>query len=168
MDKSIKKIVISVILTVLLVLVSVPLWNYSASKKGAILAGSYADLSIAVEVGKIDSLIIIEDSRAFSYIMPTEVSLRNRNEYEKEYELLFLVDKKSTISYEYIKVSVGDKIYNINELDMIEDKDNYYFILESSKLAAYSEEVKWVRIWLSEELENISEDAILSTNFITR
>lgn len=168
MDTSVKKIVLSVIITTILVLISVPLWNYSSGRKGAILASSYEDLSISVEIGRFDSLNIIEDERAFDNITPTEISLRNRNDVEKEFELLFLIDKKSTIPYEYIKVSINNTIYNVKDLNMIEDNDNYYFILEELELDAYSQDVKLARIWLSEEMDNVDDEAILSTNFITR
>lgn len=168
MDKSVKKLIASVIITTILVIVSVPLWNYSSGRKGSILANSFGDLRIAVEIGKFEPLIMVEDERAMELIAPTDINLRNRNDETKKYELLLLVDKKSTISYEYLRVSLDKEIYNINELEMFEDNDNYYFLLVEEKLEAYSSTTKQARIWLDEDTKNLTETAFLTANFITR
>ena len=168
MDKSIRRLFISIIITFILVFASIPLWNYSSGKKGAILAETYKDLTVSVEIGKFPQMIIIEDARAFKYIEPTNISLRNKNDESKECELLMLVDKKSTINYEYLRVSIGDKIYKLTDLVKIEDKDNYYFILEKYNIEPYKDIKLKVRIWISENVKDIDENSSLITNFITR
>lgn len=168
MDKSVKRLAISIVLTFILVIASIPLWNYSSGKKGAILAESYKDLSIAVDIGEFSQLLIIEDDRALQYVTPADISLRNKNSYEKECELLMLIDKSSTIDYKFIRVAVDKNIYKLTDLEKFEDNSNYYFVLGKYKIDKYSAIKENVRIWLGEEIGIIDQDSSITTNFITR
>lgn len=168
MDKSIKSLILSVVLTIIIVAISVPLWNYNGMKKGALLANNYGDLEISVNIGKFADLIVIEENRAFDNITPTIISLRNQNDTKRQFEVLFLVNKKSTISYKDLYVSLGDNIYDLNKVVMLEDSENYYFVLESHSLDAYKEEELETRIWIDDDIEKLSDDSSLTTNFITR
>lgn len=167
MESSINRLILSVVITTLLFFISIPLWNYSEAKRGAILASEYGDLAISVSMESFDQLVAIEDYRAFDYINPTKISFRNRNGYKKNFELLLLVSKDSTISYKDLKLAIGEKIYNVKSLEMSEDNNNYYFTLNNYTLDAYSENSIMVRIWLDEDIETPSGKS-LTTNFITR
>lgn len=168
MDKRVRKILLSIIITFILVFASIPLWEYSSGKKGAILAQSYNELSIAVEIGEFQELLIIEDERAFEYIASTPISLRNKNDKTKECELLMLIDKKSTIDYNNLKISIDDTIYKLTDLNKIEDNENYYFIIGKYNIEAYKNEKVNIRLWLSEETTGVSANSTLTTNFIAR
>lgn len=168
MDKKVKRLFISMIITFILVFSSIPLWEYASGKKGAILAQSNNDLKITVVIGEFPQLLIIEDDRALDYIKPTKLSLRNKNDEEKKCELLMLIDKKSTIDYNYIRISVDNKIYKLNELVKVEDNENYYFVLGEYSIKAYSDKLVEVRLWLGEETDKITAESSLTTNFITR
>jgi len=167
-EKSINRLIVSVTITTLLFFISIPLWNYSVAKRSAILASSYGDLAISVNIGTFDSLVAIEDYRAFDYIKPTTISFRNRNGFKKEFDLLLLVSKDSTIDYKDLKVSIGEKIYHVKSLEMLEDSDNYYFIINSYSLEAYSEDSLEARIWLDENIQGNINEKTLTTNFTTR
>ena len=168
MDKSIRRLTVSIFLTFILVVASIPLWSYSSGKKGAILAESYKDLSIAVDIGEFSQLLIIEDERALEYVAPTYISLRNKNNYEKEFELIMLIDKTSTIDYKFIRIAIDDKIYKLADLEQFDDNDNYYFILGKYSIDKYSSMTENVRLWLGEEIGIIDQSASITTNFITR
>ena len=168
MDKRINKLLFSVIIIFVLVFVSIPLWDYASTKKGAILAQSNNELKISVELGEIPELMIIEDERVFEYINPTKLSLRNPNDKTKDCELLFLVDKNSTLDYNLLRLSIDDKIYKIKELDKIIDQENYYFVLNTYSINAYSNVEHQIRLWIEEDATNINDDVKLIANFITR
>ena len=85
-------------------------------------------------MGKLPSLIIIEDERAFAHVEQTEISLRNRNDNQKDCELLLLIDKTSTLDYKFLRVSIDDKVIKLSDLETIEDQDNYYFILDNKNI----------------------------------
>ncbi len=168
MEKSINRLILSVAITTLLFFISIPLWNYSVAKRSAILASGYGDLAISINMGVFDQLVAIEDYRAFDYIKPTKISFRNRNGFKKDFELLLLVSKDSTINYKDLKVALGKEIYNLKDVEMLEDSENYYFVLNNYSLDAYSEDSIDVRIWLDENIKVSPIDKSLSTNFITR
>ena len=168
MERSINRLIISVTITTLLFFISIPLWNYSVAKRSAILASSYGDLAISVNIGSFAPLVAIEDYRAFDYIKSTPISFRNRNGFKKDFELLLLVSKDSTIDYKYIKLAIGEKIYHVKSLEMLEDDDNYYFVINNYSLEAYSEDSIEVRIWIDENIQGSISDKSLTTNFITR
>lgn len=166
MDNKINRLVISVIVTVMLVFISVPLWNLTSKTRSDMLANSYGDLSITVNIGTFPELVVIEDDRAIEYLNDTPVIFRNPNDKSKKFKMHYLVDKKSTIDYKDIVVSINDNIYHIKDLEKIEDNDNYYFLLSESSLGAYSDKTYHVRIWLDENTSSVSEDMILISNFI--
>lgn len=168
MERSINRLIISVVITTLLFFISIPLWNYSVAKRSAILASSYGDLAISINIGNFDPLVAIEDYRAFDYIKPTPISFRNRNSFKKDFELLLLVSKDSTIDYKDLKIAIGEKIYHVKSLEMLEDNDNYYFIINNYSLDAYSEDSIEARIWLDENTQGNITEKTLTTNFITR
>lgn len=168
MDKRINRLILSVVITTLIVLASVPLWKYSSERHSAILASNSSDLAISTEVGTFSSLIVVEDDRAFELITPTELSFRNRNSDSKDFKILFLVEKQSTINYQDVKVSLDDNIYNLKELEKIEDDKNYYFVLESSSLKGYSEKKVNARIWLDEDIQNLDDNSYITSNFLAR
>lgn len=168
MEKSVSRIVVSIIITLILVVISIPLWNYSSGKKGALLVDSYEDLSIAVTIGEFKELLIVEDNRALDLIDTTKLSLRNRNDFSKDCELLMLVNKDSTIDYSYVRVAVEDKIFKLKDLDMYEDNDNYYFVIGNYDIDAYSNIEVNVRIWLGEDIGVVLDKDSLITNFITK
>lgn len=168
MERSINRLIISVTITTLLFFISIPLWNYSVAKRSAILASSYGDLAISVNIGTFDPLVAIEDYRAFDYIQPTKISFRNRNGFQKKFDLLLLVSKDSTVDYKDIKLAIGEKIYHVKSLEMLEDEDNYYFIINNYSLEAYSEDSIEARIWLDENTHAPLSNKSLTTNFITR
>ena len=168
MDKRVRRLLLSIIITFILVFTSIPLWEYAGGKKGAILAQSNNELSITMEIGEFKELLIIEDNRAPQYIKPTDISLRNKNDSLKECELLMLVDKKSTINYKYIRISIDDVVYKLTDLTAIEDNENYYFILNKYSIRPYSNQTVEVKLWIGEEIGTVSQEATLITNFITR
>lgn len=168
MEKKVKRLILSVLITVILVLISVPIWNYSSGRKGSLLASSYGDQSISVNIGTFPDLIVIEDDRALDYIKETPVLFRNPNDITKKFDIYYLYDKNSTIDYKDIVVSFDSNIYHLKDLDMIEDNDNYYFKIHTMSLGAYSNRTYNVRIWLDENINTLDEDMVLVSNFITR
>lgn len=167
MDKNIRYIIASVIVTVAIVLISLPLW-INNNDRDELIARGYEDLPIAVSIEEFSPLVIIEDSRAFANIEPTKVTYRNRNGFAKDAEIVLLYDKTSTIPYQYLKVSLGEEIITLRDVNYEEDADNYYFSLTKKNIAAYSDEVFMVRLWLNENIVDVDEDDVIITNFIAR
>ena len=52
MRNEVKKLVISVVVTALVVLLSIPVWNFANANNGLSLASLYSNLSMSVKVGR--------------------------------------------------------------------------------------------------------------------
>lgn len=167
MDNTVKRLVINVTLTLLVVLISIPLWSYSSEKNG-IVDSYYKDLDIKVHIGDFDSLMMIENDRALAYINPTEISFRNQNNHEKDFSIILVITKSSTIDYRYLNMAIDNEIKSLKDLDMQEDSENYYFKLKEENLLPYSEKTMNFRIWLNEDYSLQLDNQLLITNIITR
>ena len=168
MRNEVKKLVVSVVVTALVVLLSIPVWNYANANNGLSLASLYSNLSMSVKVGRFPSLLVIEDERAIENIQATKVQVRNQNSIKKEYNLYFYVDKSTTIDRNFLRVSIGNNIYKLKEMECTETDDGYYYLVHQSNIGAYTNEDLEARIWLTEEGASLGEDAKLVTNFVSK
>lgn len=168
MKNEVKRLVISVIITAALALGSIPVWNIANSSNGLSLASLYTNMDMSVSIGKFQSLIIIEDDRAIDYIKATPIQIRNQNSVGKDYNLYFFVDKSTTIDKNLLRVSIGNQIYKLNEMNYTETNSGYYFLVYSNSLDKYTDEELEARIWLTSGAESLDEDAKLVTNFVTK
>ncbi len=166
MEANIHRIMKSVIITTIIVLFSIPIWNYTSHKNSLALADAYGNLDIAVDIGGFSALTLVENNRAFDVISPTDLSFRNQNDFKKDFEILFLVTKDSTVDPNFINVSLDNKVYSLKNLERREDEENSYFVLRKESLDAYSEIQYKTRIWLDAEAARPTENSILTTNFI--
>lgn len=168
MNRRIRRLIISIVIAISVVLVSIPIWSIANGNRIGILANSYGELKISTRVGAFESLLVVGDEKAFEIINPTTISFKNRNGYKKDFDLYLLIDKKSTVPYEYIRVSINDTIYSLSELEVESDEYNYYFKLESRSLDAYKDEDVNARIWINNNSEGLTSESSLITNFITK
>jgi len=167
MRNEVKKLVISVIITAIIALGTIPLWNLANAKNGLSLAGLYNNLNMSISIGKFPSLIIIEDERAIDNIQSTPIQVRNQNSTKKDYSLYFFVDKSTTIDRNFLRVSIGLEVYRLNEMECIERNNGYYYLVYSGSLEPYTNEDLEARIWLSSDASEINDDAKLVTNFVS-
>lgn len=168
MKRSVRYLVLSIIAALSAIIISIPFWNFARSTSVGLFSQEYNNLPIVTRVGNFESLVIIDDDMVNSIINPTEIVLKNRNGYKKDTNLYLLVEKRSTIPYQYIRVSVNDQVYRINEIEVEEDENNYYFYIKNYELNAYEELSLNARIWLSQETNGIESTSTLVANFVVR
>ena len=168
MKRSVKYLLFSLIIAISVIIVSVPFWNFANNKRIGFFNEGYTNLPIVPRIGKFPSLVIADDNSAINLIEPTEILLKNRNGHRLNNKLYLLVEKKSTISTEFIKVSINDQIYNIKDISKEEDTYNYYFYLNDFETNSYEEMSLTARIWLSNETNNIESTSTLIANFVVR
>lgn len=168
MKKNVRNLVFSVLITIVLVLISIPLWEMSSGERVLdVLASASDELSITVNAGTFPSLIIIEDDRAFDNIEATPVLFRNPNDKAKKFAIYYLYDKKSTIDYNNIVLGIENEIYHIKDLDVIEEDDYYYFKIKDSSLGAYTDKSYNIRLWLDKDTK-VVDDMSLINAFVTQ
>lgn len=168
MKRSIKYIILSIVLAISVIVVTIPFWNFANNKRIGFFNEGYMNLPIVTNIGKFPSLVIADNESALKMIEQTEIVLKNRNGVKQNNRLYLLVEKRSTIPTKFIKVSINDVIYSIKDITLEEDTDNYYFYLTDVETNAYEEVSVNARIWLSEETEQIESDSALVANFVIR
>lgn len=168
MKRSIKYIILSIVLAISVIVVTIPFWNFANNKRIGFFNEGYMNLPIVTNIGKFPSLVIADNESALKMIEQTEIILKNRNGVKQNNRLYLLVEKRSTIPTKFIKVSINDVIYSIKDITLEEDTDNYYFYLTNVETNAYEEVSVNTRIWLSEETEQIESDSALVANFVIR
>ena len=168
MKRSVKYLLFSLIIAISVIIVSVPFWNFANNKRIGFFNEGYTNLQIVTRIGKFPSLVIADDNSAINLIEPTEILLKNRNGHKLNNKLYLLVEKKSTIPTEFIKVSIDDQIYNIKDISKEEDTYNYYFYLNDFETNSYEEMSLTAKIWLSNETNNIESTSRLIANFVVR
>lgn len=163
-----KYIIIRMIIVVTLCILSIPIWfNKNNSLSGA-LAMSFDNEIVSISIDQFKPLIVIDDNEALSIIEPTKVLIKNHSDRTESINLVFLVTKTSTIDYHYIRVSLDDKIYNLNSLNRYEDADNYYFVLENINIEAQSNIEYGTRIWVNTSAGKLPNTSSLTTNFLIK
>ena len=167
MRSEVKKLVISVIVTAIIAIGTIPLWNLANAKNGLSLASLYSNLNMSVNIGKFPSLIVIEDERAIDNIQSTPIQVRNQNSSKKDYNLYFFIDKSTTIDRNFLRVSIGLEVYKLNEMECIERNEGYYYEVHSNTLAPYTNEDLEARIWLSTDASSLGDESKLVTNFVS-
>lgn len=168
MDKSVRKIVISLVFAISIILVSYPIWRFASGEKVGILANSYGELPLSIDVGSFEPLVIVDDEMSKTVINDTDIFIKNRNGFDKKENLYILVEKVSTIPYQFIRVAIDDEVYSLDKLAVEEDENSYYFFLKEVEVKAYEETNLKTRIWLSQETNGVDPSATLVTNFITK
>lgn len=168
MDKRVKQLIIHIFVTIAIVIASIPLWGLSQAQSGSLLATSFNDIKVDLEYDDFSSLVIVDDDMALELLKPTTLYMRNQNDFEKTYELVLVINKNSSVSYNNLRVSLDDEIIKLKDLNVTSDKDNYYFVLNEYTLDAYSDTSVDARLWLDSTSSDIDLNSTLTTNFITR
>lgn len=168
MDNSIKRLVLSIFITICLVIVSIPLWGFTSGKNGTVIASAYNDMEIDVYISDIPRLAIYSDDLGLTKAKATKLSLRNQNRFEKNTTLTFYLDKNSTVDYKYLRVSLNDNIYDLSKIEPVEKEDGYYFVLLNTDIKEYTTIEYDLRIWINNKVTNLSEKSFITSNFYTR
>ncbi len=168
MKINVKKVltICSIILSI--AIVSIPCFNFTKLTNRGLLGELYREVPVTTEVGIFDSLVIADDEIAKDVVNGNKLAIKNRNGYQKEVKLYFLVTKNSTVPYNFLRLSLNENIFALNEIEPIEDDINYYFYLSDYQIDAYKEEIIESRLWLSKDTNNVDPKASLVANFVIK
>ena len=139
----------NIILVIIVVLVSIPLWNNSPSNAGAAIASSFKNMQVLLSFEGFDTLQNISDDD-FEQLNAKTITLKNATKEAKDYNLVYVYSKKSTVDFKKVKIALDYNVYDLANMKYTEDEDYYYFILDSDKLDAYSSINIDARIWTTQ------------------
>lgn len=167
MDENLRPLIINIILTLLLVFVSIPLWNSSGSEKLLRVATAFDNLDIAMTIKNFQDIGIIYEKDEWSELEPTEIYLRNQNSYAKSCDLIMKISKDSTLDYENIYIAIDNKVYHLSELKVNENQNNCYYRLSTLDFSSYTDRRVFLRLWLEGNPNSDIDDLKLLADFIT-
>lgn len=163
-----KKIFIGIVLLVSILTVSMPLYNLVKGNKVGLLANYYTELPIELTKGDFPSLKIIDNFEAFEKVTPTKLHYKNKNGFDKKFDLVLTINKESNIDFNNIVVSFNTDIMYLSDVNMQYDENYYYFTLASKEIKAYSETEDCFRMWLKKDSTNLDKNSSLKINFIIK
>ena len=163
-----KKVFLIFIILISISIVSMPLYNLARGNKVGLLANYYTELPIELTKGDFYPLKIIDNFEAFESVKPTKLYYKNKNGFDKKFDLVLTINKESNIDYNNIVVSLNTNIMYLSDAPMEYDEDYYYFTLDSKEIKSYSESGDYFRMWLKKDSKNLDKNASLKINFIIK
>ena len=139
----------NILVVIAVVLASIPLWNNSPSNAGAAIASSFKDMQVLLTFEGFDTLQNISDDD-YEQLDAKTITLKNATKDVKEYNLVYVYSKNSTVDYKNIKIALDYQVFDLSDMKYTEDENYYYFILDSDKLDAYSSMNIDARIWTTQ------------------
>ena len=127
-DKLIRHYVLEIVFTIVLVIVSIPVWNMFNNDDSANIAKSYATMDyLYLDVNK---YVGTKESKDI-------VSVVNNTNTERGYNLVLKL-KKDNVDDNTI-VTVNNEQYSLNDLDKETDKNYTYYSIKTGTLVANKE-----------------------------
>lgn len=161
----IRNTIIEIVLVVLMVFASIPIWkSFDLEKYVTIAEQGFIESNTVLEVSdyKSDMLYQTSDDNALENIEPINIKLSNQEETEETFTLYFVISKNSTLDYNALKVNYLNKTAKLNELEMLEDEEYYYFELITGEII--NDEINFgLILWI--DIENDYEIANKGLSF---
>lgn len=150
--------IIEITIAFLIIIVSFPLWQIFGDNNILKLASSYANSSVVfVDVINMQNYKFypMKDESAMKHLVPMKVTLNNETVLYSSYYLVLAVNKKSSLDYNILKISINDSIVFLKDLYLKEDSNNYYFYISEGNLQASNTSIL-VNLWIDSAKENDS------------
>ena len=82
----------------------------------------------------------MQDEVALKTLSPCYLTVENATNTKEEYALVLIIDKKSSLDYRYLNISVGEKVFTLMDLEQREDEEEILFILSRDALTSDKKE----------------------------
>ena len=163
----IRRTIIEIVVVIALVFISIPVWKSFDLNKYASVAMYYENEGDnQLEVTGFDNYTLYQtsDKSALTNTKPINLSVRSNSNTNEEYAVWMVVSKKSTLDFDSIRISISEDTKSLTELEMIEDTDEYYFMLFEGNLLDGNIS-KDVKLWLDIESESDTSNKFLEFDF---
>lgn len=160
------KYIIRILLSIFIIIVSVPMWENSFGAKNIAIVNEYKDADIIVDYGDFD--LGVFNKNDVDSIPPTKINLKNINGYEKSEYLYLTLSDDTTIDTKYINIRLGQKTFSLENTPYEYQNNKKYYLLEDINLDAYESTDIDAIIWIDDTIKNIEDDDILVIDFIAK
>lgn len=166
-NRMIRRTIIEIVIVIAFVFISIPIWKSFDLNKYASVAMYYEnENSNQLEVTGLDNYTLYQtsDKAALNNVKPINLRVSNNNQVSEDYAVWMVVSKKSTLDFDSIRISISEDTKSLTELEMIEDTNEYYFMLfECDGLA--NDLSKEVKLWIDIECSNDINGKFLEFDF---
>lgn len=166
--KSLKGLIIEIILISLFLIIFVPVFKNNSIKQtmAANNMSSVGSLELKETYSGSNQLFPMTDEFAIKNIDKTKLNITNKSSISKNYSLLLRVEQSSTLDIKNLKYSINNKIYSFTEeIETNDDEYKYYELINSS--ISKSEDIEFC-MWIKQTATNESMNKSLSYSFIIK
>jgi len=163
-NKMIRGTILEIALVISFVFLSIPLWQSFNLNKYASVAYYYDNINYTnLEVSDFSDYILYQttDELAVEHIKPISINLINDTNTTENYSLWIVINKSSTLDYNYLKINYNGKVSHLNEYKTVENAEYYYILLSEDTITAENINFE-LQIWIDNTIENDIIDKYLN------
>lgn len=148
-NKRLVKLLSEIVLTVILVIVSIPVWASIQTKSYAQTAEYYSTTSIidVVPLVSMESSVKNYNKENDHNTAKGKYVVKNYSNQDKNYKLVFGISKKSTINPDNLIIEINGVNDNLTNLKNYEDSYFNYYVIDESKVSPYEGINYSLRLW---------------------
>ena len=161
------KKIIEIVFVVGFVFYSTSLWNLKENKNifaSVFYYNNFNYTKMEIENTIDYNMYPMSDSNALENLSPCSIKIINETSNPEFYLLTLKISKNSTLDYHYLHISLGSKIYSLEDLEMKEEQDSYYFILDEDTIMGMIKSYE-IRLWMKQDVENDQQAKQLIISF---
>lgn len=158
-----KQLQLEIVLMLLLIFVTIPIWN-SYDNTGFIIAKKYSDY----EIENYNNIVTVkgflekvDDEYAIKNIKTQNIIISNINNNEQKHNLVLKFDKFSQLDIDNLRINVNYNIDYLKEYNYYEDEKNYYFVIDNNNVL---NKKYMLSLWIDEK--STSTDSLVEYQFI--
>lgn len=171
LKKNINMLIVSKIIEIMFVcafiFVSIPLWqrmNNVSNLSTALSNNGLIYTGLSVENKLNYSMYPMTTEDALNNLKASKIIVRNDSLTFEEYSVLLTISKESTLDYNCLNIAIDDLVMPLNSMDILEDEENYNFIIDTNNLKGEQKEYL-VKIWMDENTGNEMQGKSLILSF---
>ena len=166
-NKLIIKEVLEIIFIVAFVFFSASLWKTSNKEHLLATVSSINDLNytnLQIENPIQYEMFPMTNNAALKNLEPCVLTVSNDTYTEEGYMLVLKIDKSSTLDYRVLNVSIDGFISPLVDLPVLDEYENYYFVLDENTLKGAQKKYK-VQLWMDASTGNEMQAKSLIMSF---
>ncbi|MBE6148381.1 MAG: hypothetical protein E7167_02670 [Firmicutes bacterium] len=155
-----RKLYKDIVITVLLVILSVPIWLNFGLSASAMTAKNFANYNyIKYEfLNKVSTeLGVYSDEEALRKCETQDILVYNDSNTLDNYSLILKVKKNNQTDLTNIKINVNYNVDYLNNYHFYEDAESYYYVIDSDSIVASSQKYV-ISMWNSDLQTNTNLD----------
>ena len=160
------KYIVRILLSIFIIVISVPMWENSFGAKNIAIVNEYKDADIIINYGDFD--LGVFNKNDINSITPTKINFKNINGYKKSDYIYFTLRDDTTIDTKYINIRLGQKTYSLVNTPYEYQNNKKYYLLENIDLDAYESKDIDAIIWIDDSIKNVKDDDVLVIDFLTK